>query len=236
MPLFKNCSIGNVEDINIASWLTSREVERFEQFKVESRKQDWLIGRWTAKSLVQEFLTSIEDSVINKQQIEISKGDHDEPLISVGDKPRSDLCLSLSHSNGNAYVGITQIESEGRIGVDIEKIRIVHYKLAERILSPFEKRQLNTQFPSNQDEGLILYWSLKEAAYKCIRPVAPLMKTDFEVTLSDESGTANLAFVYAGSSYTLDALYNRNGDYFLTCVLGRLDIIESLTHHKNLAN
>lgn len=38
------------------AWLSATEQQRLHSFKVEKRRRDWLLGRWTAKNLVQRYL------------------------------------------------------------------------------------------------------------------------------------------------------------------------------------
>jgi 4'-phosphopantetheinyl transferase len=38
------------------AWLSAAEQARLHSFKVEKRRRDWLLGRWTAKNLVQRYL------------------------------------------------------------------------------------------------------------------------------------------------------------------------------------
>lgn len=47
-----------------AAWLSPPERERLSSFKVAKRRDDWLLGRWTAKRLAQTVLARLDISWI----------------------------------------------------------------------------------------------------------------------------------------------------------------------------
>ena len=70
----------------------------------------------------------------------------------------SDLHFSLSHTKKHAFCAI----SPGNIGIDAEEIsRTIDLRLAEKILSPTEKRRFDDA--DNKPAALLRLWVLKEA-------------------------------------------------------------------------
>ena len=80
-------------------------------------------------------------------------------------KPRfaeDPLQFSITHTRHHAFCAI----SGTPIGIDAEELdRKIDLRLADKILSPFEKAQFDTA--PDQRLALLKFWVLKEAAAKC---------------------------------------------------------------------
>lgn len=75
--------------------------------------------------------------------------------------PESDWHFSISHTKKHAFC----VLSRRNVGLDAEELdRKIHLKLAEKILSPEEKRQFDAA--ENKEKALLTFWVLKEAAAK----------------------------------------------------------------------
>jgi 4'-phosphopantetheinyl transferase len=112
-------------------WLNDEERQRAISFKVEKRRQEWLLGRWTAKRLVQSVLRETADqewplnqiaiaadadgapyASIQAQQTEREETGHSD-LVSVAKAAqRLPLSLSISHSHGMAFCAIVRESNE----------------------------------------------------------------------------------------------------------------------------
>ncbi len=69
--------------------------------------------------------------------------------------------FSISHTPKHAFCAL----SRNNVGLDAEEAdRRINLKLAEKILSPMEKRQFDTA--ENREKALLTFWVLKEAAAK----------------------------------------------------------------------
>lgn len=163
--------------------------------------------------------------------IEIVGETFEDPSILVSGVRRDDLCISISHSDGSAYAGLTSLSEEGRIGVDLEKIRPVHPKLAQRILTERESAEFDQNFRHNKAEGLILYWSLKESAYKCLRSLHPVTKSQFEVQLDLHKDSATLLTCIRGQEVQLSANYEKERAFYKTSAIASPEIVNLLSHH-----
>lgn len=90
----------------------------------------------------------------------------DPPEIVVMERGKpcfleSDLHFSISHTQKHAFC----VLSENNVGIDAEELdRNIRLKLAEKILSPNEKRQFDAA--SDKRKALLTFWVLKEAAAK----------------------------------------------------------------------
>lgn len=89
------------------------------------------------------------------------------PEIAVTDRgkpwfPDSRFHFSISHTPNHAFC----VLSENPIGIDAEELdRNINLKLAEKILSPGEKRQFDAA--ADKRRALLTFWVLKEAEVKC---------------------------------------------------------------------
>lgn len=88
------------------------------------------------------------------------------PEIRVTDRgkpyfPDSPWHFSISHTKKHAFC----VLSKHNVAIDAEELdRKIHGKLAEKILSPTEKRQFDAA--ENKEKALLTFWVLKEAAAK----------------------------------------------------------------------
>lgn len=91
----------------------------------------------------------------------------DLPEIAVTDRgkpyfPGENWHFSITHTKAHAFCAL----SRRPIGIDAEELdRDINLRLAEKILSPGEKRQFDAA-PDRQ-RALLTFWVLKEADAKC---------------------------------------------------------------------
>lgn len=112
-------------------WLTDEERQRSSSFKVAKRRQEWLLGRWTAKRLVQSVLRETADQEWPLDRIAIAADADGAPYASTHPQPtereetghsdlvgvakaaqRLPLSLSISHSHGVAFCAIVRETDE----------------------------------------------------------------------------------------------------------------------------
>jgi 4'-phosphopantetheinyl transferase len=92
------------------AWLGAAEQARLAGFKVEKRRRDWLLGRWTAKNLVQRYLAQSAGEAPALDAIFIGADADGAPYAAKGDEQgRLPLSLSISHSQGTAFCGVIEI-------------------------------------------------------------------------------------------------------------------------------
>ena len=90
----------------------------------------------------------------------------DLPEIRLTDRgkpyfPGSPWYFSISHTPKHAFC----VLSRNNVAIDAEELdRKINLKLAEKILSPMEKRQFDAA--ENKERALQTFWVLKEAAAK----------------------------------------------------------------------
>ncbi len=137
--------------------LSAVELARFESLHVEKRRRDWLLGRWTAKRLLQNILSERDGRSPAMDAIRIETADDGAPYAP--DYPA--ISLSISHSEGRALcaaaVGVT-------IGADLEYIAPRSPAFIQDYFTPLEQNRVGS------DPTLATaVWSAKEAALKALR-------------------------------------------------------------------
>lgn len=155
-------AIQHQEDVPIhQEWLHPLEIKYLNGLKFEKRRQDWLLGRWTSKKLLQHLI--FQDFPIN--ETEIRKGPNREPMVFFQAEPIS-CRLSISHSHGRSFCVLSK--EERALGCDLEKVEIrsegfIRDYFTDRERSLFDE---NYQGIFDRDSYFTLLWSAKESVMK----------------------------------------------------------------------
>ena len=188
---------------NAQNWLTPAELTVWSAWTGEKRKSEWLAGRMAAKKLLRD--------VLDLAPLSWSVG-RDGAAPSITGVSLPGIHLSLSHSGGFGAAAISDAHTEGSAGIDIQRIRPVHSRLCTRVFTPGERAQITREFGSEESaDGLLLFWSLKEAAIKARRLpwVHPLQS--IEVRL----GAAGCSEISLPGEPPMAAQFERLGDWWL---------------------
>lgn len=143
--------------------LSAAEQTRFAALKSDKRKRDWLLGRWTAKRLVQTVLAgrgvraSAVDVVIDNQE-------SGEPYLA---QPAQPLSLSISHAHGHAVCALVE-QADCRLGVDLELVEPRSAEFVASYCTPVEQAALAAAPPQLHPLLATAVWSAKEAALKAL--------------------------------------------------------------------
>jgi 4'-phosphopantetheinyl transferase len=160
-----------------AELLGEAEQARLASLKSHKRRRDWLLGRWTAKRLVQWYVERRTGVCLPLPALAIESEPSGAPRViadcglQIADYApnlQSTICnlqLSISHSGDRALCGL----GEGtHVGVDIERIERRDWQFVEDYFTADEILQVQTA-PVEQYETLITtIWSAKEAALKAL--------------------------------------------------------------------
>jgi 4'-phosphopantetheinyl transferase EntD len=93
--------------------------------------------------------------------------------------PRSDrsptwpmgIVGSITHTGGYCAVVVDRGPPLLSVGLDAEELRVLEPGVASSILTPREQSWLSAQAPASRDDLVILFFSAKEAYYKCQYPI-----------------------------------------------------------------
>lgn len=193
--------------------LSDTERARYLALKTPKRRDDWLLGRWTAKRLVQDVWSKRTGDSIPLNEIIIAKEAGGAPYLP--DFP--ELAISVSHSGGWAFCAASE---EGIVGADIEEI-VRHSAAFIDDYFTEDERYAVDMLPDGNDRNTCAtaIWSGKEAALKALRigltvdtravwcsGVAPQADdwTPFEIRLDARALPSPRAPVLRGWRRTLD--------------------------------
>jgi 4'-phosphopantetheinyl transferase len=99
-------------------WLSASESERLASLRFPKRREDWRLGRWTAKRTVAAFLGLAPAADVFKG-IEIRPAASGAPEVFMGDRTAS-VSISLSHRSGTGLCVISPANLSP--GCDLETV------------------------------------------------------------------------------------------------------------------
>jgi 4'-phosphopantetheinyl transferase len=157
--------------------LSAGERERLAALTNEKRRGDWLLGRWTAKRLLQALIEQGRGVLVPLDQVVIEADETGAPhgLVDGFDAP---VPLSISHSSGTALCATTLSLSRAEgdngtgarlgqaVGADIERIELRAREFVDDYFTPDEIIQVRNAPPAWYDTLVTAIWSAKEAALK----------------------------------------------------------------------
>lgn len=153
-----------------SDWLTPGEVRHSAALRVPKRRQDWLLGRWTAKRLVQDVIAQTELIHAPLGEFEIATCPDGAPLArwAPAAGPRRRFTLSLSHSGDSAF-GALILGQAGGLGADLERIAPRPEAFSAAYFTEAELAQVECAPARLHDQLITGLWSAKEAALKAVR-------------------------------------------------------------------
>lgn len=124
------------------------------KYKQMDDLQRSLLGEALARSVL-----SIKTQ-ISPQMVEINRTEKGKPFIQGS----NNLYFNISHSGNWVVLAV----SDQEIGIDVEKIREPHYRIAKRYFSAGEVKTLNTLEGSEKMSYFFDLWTLKESYLKML--------------------------------------------------------------------
>jgi 4'-phosphopantetheinyl transferase len=149
---------------NKAGFLSPAELQKLSTLRFPKRRNEWLLGRWAAKSLVQSIPAYQHYSL---DEIEIQNGSEGAPCIRPSGGSASPDCLTISHSGQFALCALAP-GLDLRVGADLEKIEP---RTEMFILDYFTtaERELIDSYPAETRTIVVtLIWSAKESMLKAL--------------------------------------------------------------------
>ena len=161
-----NCltlSLADVPDDD--GWLTSNERSRLAGLTFAKRRNDWRLGRWTAKQAVSRFLGRACDFP-SLAELEIRAAADGAPEVLVGGLPGA-VSVSISHSRGRSFC--VAAGTDAAVGCDIEWIEPRDDKLIQDYFTAGEAALVESWPPAERAAAFTLVWCAKESALKSLR-------------------------------------------------------------------
>lgn len=161
------------------SMLSVAEAATYAALSVPKRRADWLLGRVTAKQLVQSYLNNRGGDAPDLQRIAIAADADGAPYATL-DGERLPLSLSISHSHATALCALND-EPGVTAGADIEFVERRDPAFVKDFFTARE--QAWAASVDDADLATTLLWSAKEAVLKALREGLRIDTKQLEVTV-----------------------------------------------------
>ncbi len=159
------------------AWLGAAEREVLAGLRFERRREDWRLGRWTAKCAVGAWLG------LEPERVAVLPAADGAPEAWLEGHPTPmPLSLSLSHREGTGLAAVGH--GPGRVGCDLELIEPRSDAFVREWLDPAEQKLVFGASPAVRPLIANAIWSTKEAATKVLREGLRLNVRDAVVSLT----------------------------------------------------
>lgn len=150
--------------------LAAEEEARLASLSVAKRRRDWLLGRATAKALLQNWLAHHHGAAPFASSIVIETEPNGAPYARLTAAERLPVSLSISHCNGHAFCALISAPfGVPVVGADIEKIEPRAWAFVEDYFTPWEIDQVCRAPDAERDALITAIWSVKEAVLKAVQ-------------------------------------------------------------------
>jgi phosphopantetheinyl transferase len=130
------------------------------------RRHEWLLGRWTAKQLLQRSLATYRS--LPMHAIRVRADPDGAPYLDVEGEGRLPMSLSISHCAERAFCALSPAASPS-IGVDIEQVESRAAALVNDFFTAGEAARVWACPEPVRDTLVTVIWSAKEAVLKALR-------------------------------------------------------------------
>jgi 4'-phosphopantetheinyl transferase len=145
-------------------WLSAGEREVLSGLRFPKRRNDWRLGRWTAKQAITAFLRLDRDRDLSL--FEIRAAADGAPEVFIRNKPAG-VAISISHAGGRSFCAAGL--PGAALGCDIEQLEPRGELLAVDYFTPEEIETVRKTAPENEVLIANLIWSAKESVLKALR-------------------------------------------------------------------
>lgn len=151
--------------------LSAEETAVFNNLKTLKRRQDWLLGRWTTKQLLQEVIRQEYDQTVSLSSMSILAGEDGAPHVCFESQfagYNAQFTISISHSHNTAFCAAVK-KPDWPMGADMEWIESRSPRFAVDYFTDNEQAFLVSVPLKLVDMQVTALWSAKEAALKAVR-------------------------------------------------------------------
>jgi 4'-phosphopantetheinyl transferase len=156
--------IQNLTDVpDGEDWLSEKEKALLSRLHVPKRRNDWRLGRWTAKQAYRLYQPAFTPSI---PEMDVVAAEDGGPDIYISDKP-APVSISISHSHGRGFCILAP--SNFAVGCDLEQIEYRSPDFFEDYFTPEEMLSWRQAPEAIQPIVGYLIWSAKESCLKVLR-------------------------------------------------------------------
>lgn len=201
-------------------WLGQRELERLAGMRFAKRRNDFLLGRWTAKRAVARCLdlpqTPQTLSAVEVRNRDLARADGGAPAAFVHGEPAA-LEVSITDRAGWAVCAVRP--GAVAIGCDLELVEPRSARFVADYFTPAECAVVEAASGAD-DRNLLanLFWSAKESALKVLRTGLRRDTRSVEVALEREPSSGGWAALRlrVDAATELGGWWRRFGPFLLT--------------------
>jgi 4'-phosphopantetheinyl transferase len=153
-------------DTTRPDFLSASERRTYAGLRFPKRRHEWLLGRWTAKQLLQRSLEAYRGLPLTA--ISVNADPDGVPYLSVDGEGRLPASLSISHRSGHAFCALSPGVSPS-IGADIERVEPRAAAFVNDFFTPGEAERVWACPTTARDTLVTVIWSAKEAVLKALR-------------------------------------------------------------------
>jgi len=146
------------------NFLSEREMYKLSSLRFPKRRDEWLLGRWAAKSLVQS-ISPYRGYTLDELEIRNTK--NGAPFIQQPDGAVLADCLSISHSHRQAVCALS-LGQNFNIGADLEKIEVRTDEFVADYFTAMERETISSLPNEIRQTAVNLIWSMKESMLKAL--------------------------------------------------------------------
>ncbi len=145
-------------------WLSSTERAVLSQFHFCKRRDEWRLGRWTAKSCIAAY-PGMSHVLRDLSRIEIRSAQSGAPFAVLPDESAS-VAISLTHRAGKAMCAAAPYGVA--VGCDLELVELRSAAFLSDYFTPDEQALVQQTSVHKRAVILNLLWSAKESALKAL--------------------------------------------------------------------
>lgn len=213
-------------------WLTPRESQRGARMAYAKRRNEYLLGRWTAKHGAARILGRDPDAP-TLAALEIRNLPSGAPAV-FADGARLDIQISMTDRAGWAVCAVGG--PPGGLGCDLEVVEPRSERFVADYFTPFERATVVAAEPEHHPVLTNLIWSAKESALKVLQTGLRRDTRSVEVELGEDGAGWTPLTVTAVEGPRFPGWWRRYGDFVLTFAATRpIDPPVSLEEPPGLA-
>ena len=147
-------------------WLAPAERARASAFRFPKRRNDWLLGRWTAKEAVRSYLSLTGCEVPQHASLEIRSAPDGAPEAFLAGDPVG-VALALSHCRDHGFCAVAP--AGVALGCDLEAVEPREPPFIADYFNDSERERIMCAPAAEQPLLATLLWGAKESVLKCLR-------------------------------------------------------------------
>lgn len=208
-------------------WLSGPEQAHQSRLRFAKRREDWRLGRWTAKCALIAYHKLIGRAVTAARYAIIANAKGaPEPYLDGVPLP---ITISISHRDGCALVALAA--GEVALGADLEKIEARTDTFIADYFTASEREMVRASAAADRDLVACLCWSAKESVLKALQVGlrADTRSVSVEsVTRAQSHEWQPLAAIDTASNRRFHGWWRQEHDYLITMAAEPAPLLPSL--------